>query len=467
MAITAYPDPNKRAGGRWSTPDLVDDLLLLAILERAVAHLIAGWVPKVANIDDKLTLAAWLEEAIGRAIALRHHALALLERDVGALNGSRDIVEPLQVLDRSTDPTDVVDGLLGGVRSFQCARYRELYGQLDCLYDARLRQAVGSAIGALAEGRSSASVRIGRSQELTPATAALVAELEGAWSNRRSGRIPVDEALWPPLDRVPRPERPPGRWRPEGGSLANYPVDSRREPHNVARSLNESVTAELCAMELMSRCSYEHPDLPWAFHTGAARHAADEARHAAIFRRVLAERGFMERDMPQHATSYEFGYEFPECAPGSKHELVWRLLLLGTVLEGLAIDKVRHEVAMRDWLGQPDIARAHDYTLADELFHTENALRWTRRLCASYHLDPMVERERVHGRFLARELDVRTRYLGADPERAAREIAMMERPDPDLLPFVSRTEFELRARAGFTSEESDQADRWAYNAPAE
>ena len=111
-------------------------------------------------------------------------------------------------------------------------------------------------------------------------------------------------------------------------------------------------------MELMARSSYEHPELPWSFHLACARHAADEACHAAMFRRLLAERGFDESFLLQHVSNYEYAYEFPECEPRSQRELAWRLLILCTVLEALAIDKLPLEIAVRDTIGQHDIARA-------------------------------------------------------------------------------------------------------------
>jgi hypothetical protein len=137
--------------------------------------------------------------------------------------------------------------------------------------------------------------------------------------------------------------------------------------------------------------------------------------------------------------------------------------MLCTVLEGLALDRMPVEIATRDWLDQPDIARALDYIAADELFHVENGLQWTRRLCDELNLDPILERELVHGRFFGRQRDVRIRYLEADPERAAREIELLDAPDPDAVPFVPRTEVELRRRASFTDAECEQVDRWGYN----
>ena len=198
----------------------------------------------------------------------------------------------------------------------------------------------------------------------------------------------------------------------------------------MAGELNENLIAELCAMELLSRSSYEHPDLPWAFHASLARHSTDEGRHAAIFRRLLADIGVHDGDLPAHGTNYEFAYEYPECEPGSKRELLWRLLLMCTVLEALAIDKMLTEIATRDHLGQLDFARALDYIFTDELFHAENGLKLTRQLGERFGFDTMLERELVHGRFFGRQLEVRTRYLDSDPERAAPREGHHGRPRP-------------------------------------
>jgi hypothetical protein len=76
-----------------------------------------------------------------------------------------------------------------------------------------------------------------------------------------------------------------------------------------------------------------------------------------------------------------------------------RLLILCTVLEVLAIDKLPVEIGGRDFVGQFDFARALDYIACDELFHAENGLRLTRQLCDELHLDPILGRELKDGRF--------------------------------------------------------------------
>ena len=452
MTDTAIPDRDNRPGGRWSTPGLLDELLRLATSERALAHLIAGWAVKIPELDDELGVVATLEGAMARAVALRNHALALLERDEAGLTARPSWIAPLRELDGSSSAGAVVDAVRGDIRGFLHRRYRDLESRLDPLYDARTLVTVRGALDALAPSRDGVAGPVR-------------AELERAWLDDTAPRVPIDEVLWAPGDRVPFPARPAGRPRPVTGRRSHMRLQSRLSDEDLSGSLNDSVMAELCALELLSRCSYEHPDEPWSFHLSLARHIADEERHAAIFRRLLVRRGYDESTLPQHGVNYEYAYEFPECEVGGKRELTWRILIMCTVLEALAIDKLPVEIGSRDWLDQIDYARALDYIGTDELFHTENGLRLTRDLCQRYGFDSMLERERAHGRFFGRQQEVRLAYLAEDAERAAYEIGLVELPDPDLLPFTSYTEVEMRRRAGFTDEECRQVDRWGYNEP--
>jgi uncharacterized ferritin-like protein (DUF455 family) len=458
VTVPDRTERDHRPGGRWSSPHLIDDLLHLAVIERSAAHVIAGWVPKVGELDEKLALAAGLEGHWLRAIALRQHALTLSERDSDALTADPGWIAPLHALDHQGDAPLVI-AAISGVRQFLLSRYRELEERLDPMLDARLRATVHSAVDALA----SPMTPLGTPMPPPSRDTSLRTQLEIARSAGDTHRTPIDDLIWAPIDRVQVPARPAARQRPPTGARAHFRKGSRLTLEDLAGELNDNVMAELSALELLCRCSYEHPDQPWPTHLAIARHATDEARHAAIFRRLLADNGIDERKLPQHGANYEYGYEYPECEPGSSRELVWRLLILSTVLEALAIDKLPVEIAGRDWVGQADFARALDCIAADELFHAENGLRLTRRLCDQLGLNPILERERVHGRFFGRQRDVRTAYLEADPARAAAEIAILEAPDPDGVPYVSRTEVDLRLRCGFTLDECDQVEHWGYN----
>ncbi|MEI9930846.1 MAG: hypothetical protein WDM89_09930 [Rhizomicrobium sp.] len=114
--------------------------------------------------------------------------------------------------------------------------------------------------------------------------------------------------------------------------------------------------SELCAMELMARCSYEHPDLSWSNicrlpRMSATRHGTPPSSGGFWY-----STDFPKQGMPQHGANYEYAYAFPECEPGSKHELIWRLLVMCTILEALAIDKLPVEIATRDAVGPADFA---------------------------------------------------------------------------------------------------------------
>ena len=446
MTSTApYPDRGLRPGGRWSSADLVDEVLRLATMERAAAHVAAGWVPKVPAIDDKLELAARLESSLTRASELRRHGTTLCERDEGVVRSNPAWVGPLPAVDSSGNPARVVRALTCELPAVLRARYEDLRDRLDPLFDHRLLTTVRRAL-----------------QDLGPGRRPDAHTLEAWRGGDAAALVALDDVLWAAVDRFGsrRARRDDRGW---SRARAHFRRMSRLENDDIAGELNDNVMAEICALELMARSSYEHPELPWSFHLACARHAADEARHAAMFRRLLAERGFDESFLLQHVSNYEYAYEFPECEPGSQRELAWRLLILCTVLEALAIDKLPLEIAVRDTIGQHDIARALDYASLDELYHVENGLVWTRKLCAELGLDPMIERERVHGRFFGRQRDLRIRYLEADPERAAVEIAIFEGPDLDGMTFTSRTERELRTRASFTEADCEQVDRWGYN----
>src|SRR5262245_11960128 len=118
MRLATRSDREARPGGRWSSPHLVDELLYLAVLERATAHVMAGWIPKIPGIDDKLAVAACLEATMLRANAVRQHAFALNERDPAHMMVSPLWVEPLVVLDASASAAEIVDAVLGDIPAY-------------------------------------------------------------------------------------------------------------------------------------------------------------------------------------------------------------------------------------------------------------------------------------------------------------------------------------------------------------
>ena len=110
---------------------LVDEVLRFATPERAVAHVAAGWVPKVPAIDDKLELTATLESSLTRASELRRHGTDLCERDEGAVRSNPARVGSLPALDSSGNPARVARERTCELPAVLRARCEDLHDRLD------------------------------------------------------------------------------------------------------------------------------------------------------------------------------------------------------------------------------------------------------------------------------------------------------------------------------------------------
>ena len=197
-------------------------MLRLATVERAVAHLIAGWVAKVPELDTKLALAAGLEGHLARAAALRNQALALLERDDDGLTACPGWVVPLRDLDAHISSALMTAAVGGPVRRFLSDRYADLASRLDPLVDARLLAIVSAAVAAF--------------DDLGPSDGVLERRLDEAWADEATTRVPLDDVLWGPTDRVPFPARPVGRSRPPAGTRGHFGWNSRLLEDEIAAS---------------------------------------------------------------------------------------------------------------------------------------------------------------------------------------------------------------------------------------
>ena len=160
-------------------------------------------------------------------------------------------------------------------------------------------------------------------------------------------------------------------------------MDPLHDPRDIGIFLHKELDEEYTTLELMARNSYEHPDMPWAFHRDMARQASDEARHAIMITRLMTARGFRHGDFALSTSSYDGIYEFEPCEAGSRQELLWRMLIRQTFMEGLAstIWPMRSSAAAS--AGQTDIAAVFEYILRDEVFHAQSGLRWSRELAGS------------------------------------------------------------------------------------
>jgi uncharacterized ferritin-like protein (DUF455 family) len=257
--------------------------------------------------------------------------------------------------------------------------------------------------------------------------------------------------------------------RGEVGALRSIPEDPLRDPKGIGVFLHSFINEEFTTMELICRNTYEHPAMPWEFHVDMARHAADEARHARILMRAAADYRVKYGDYPVYVSSYEAQYEFEPCTRGSKKELLWRILLRQTFHEGLALDSIAFEVRKRRFLRQPELVRAFEFLLADEVFHAQSGLTWSRYLCNDDQTKVIREREAAHTYFLKRIKLGRARFIAENPQKAVDEVIHLENIEKkygqvgkDRLPFHRTVNTRARRLAGFSDEEIRQVVNWGY-----
>ena len=274
----------------------------------------------------------------------------------------------------------------------------------------------------------------------------------------------LGHGLWGPVDRVPGAVRPEGSRFGRLGSLGLFPLDPLHDPQDLGMSLHKELDEEYTTLELMARNSYEHPDMPWAFHRDMARQVSDEARHAAMIERLLTARGFRHGDFDLSASSYDGIYEFEPCAAGSRQELLWRMLIRQTFMEGLAIDFLPYEIERRRAVGQTDIATVFEYILRDEVFHAQSGLRWSRELLGHDPQALLQAREEAIGYYTQRAEAAREHFVLNHLDEAMSELEAVEAVKALMggKPAERPLNRTGRAQAGYTDDDIRQVVSWGY-----
>lgn len=452
-----------RRAAFWSPTEAAASLVRLAWIERALAHVLAGWAVKMPAFEAKLAFGLHMHRAMERATLLRGRVNGLCRAtatEATLPDGWRSL---LSHLDRASTPAR----LLAAVYRWFAPRLAELYEthlrETDPDGDRASVELIRSFLPQLKEERK-------RGLSLPPANRraddrAWFRELEQIWHGRTAGApLALADGLWGPLDRVPGAVRPEGSRFSPLGSLGVFPRDPLHDPRDLGMSLHKELDEEYTTLELIARNSYEHPDMPWAFHRDMARQASDEARHAAMIERVMDVRGFRHGDFPLSASSYDGIYEFEPCAPGSRRELLWRMLIRQTFMEGLAIDHLPGEIERRRRAGQSDIAAVFEYILRDEVFHAQSGQRWARELLGDDPQALLKAREEAIGYFTRRAEAAREHFVmnhlddamgELEAVEAARELGGGKLPERPL----NRTG---RVQAGYTDEDIRQVVSWGY-----
>jgi uncharacterized ferritin-like protein (DUF455 family) len=447
----------------WSPTQAATSLVQLAYLERSLAHILAGWAVKMPTFDAKLAFGLQMHRSMERATYLRSRVNGLCHATATEATVAAGWRTVLSHVDRAQTPARLV-----------AAIYRWLYPRLIELYETHLRETDPDGDRASVELMRSFLPPMERERRqgrtLSPANGRAdnrrwIREIEDLWSDRMTGEpLTLANGLWSPIDRVPAAVRPQGLRFCEQGSLGLLPVDPVNDPQDIGMFLHKELDEEYTTLELIARNSYEHPDMPWTFHRDMARQVSDEARHAIMIARLMTARGFRHGDFALSTSSYDGLYEFEPCAIGSRQELLWRMLIRQTFMEGLAIDNLAYEIERRRSAGQTDIASVFEYILRDEVFHAQSGLRWSRELLGAEPHAVLQVRDQAVRYFTERAEAARESFVIDNLDEAMSELAVIqagkerrggrlpERP-------LNRTG---RAQAGYTDKDILQIVSWGY-----
>ena len=451
----------KHRAAFWSPAQAAASLVQLAYLERSLAHILAGWAVKMPAFDAKLAFGLQMHRSMERATFLRSRVNGLCHAMASEATVPAGLRSVLSHVDRAQTPARLVASI-----------YRWLYPRLIALYETHLREAdpdgdrasvelIRSFLSPMEEERCQGlSLSAGRAN-IRP----WIGELEDLWSERMTGEpLALANDMWSPVDRVPAAVRPEGSRFSASGSLGLLPVDPVHDPHDVGMFLHKELDEEYTTLELIARNSYEHPDMLWAFHRDMARQVSDEARHAIMITRLMKARGVRHGDFTLTTSSYDGIYEFEPCAAGSRQELLWRMLIRQTFMEGLAIDHLAYEIEHRRSAGQADIASVFEYILRDEVFHAQSGLRWSRELLGSDPQAVLQEREQAIQYFTVRAEAARESFVMGNLDQAMNELAVIQAGKDQRggkLPErpLNRTG---RLQAGYSDDDILQIVSWGY-----
>ncbi len=446
----------------WQPAQAAASLAQLGYLERSLAHILAGWAVKMPTFDAKLEFGLQMHRSMERATYLRSRVNGLCYATASDATVAEGLRSVMSHVDRAQTPARVL-----------AAIYRWLYPRLIGLYETHVRQT--DADGDRASVELIRSFLLPMKKEwrhglcLSPVIGradnkAWLRELDGLWSERMTGEpLVLADGLWSPVDRVPAAVRPEGFRFCERGSLGLLPMDPI-DPQDIGMSLHMELDEEYTALELIARNSYEHSDMPWAFHRDMARQVSDEARHAMMITQLMTARGFRHGDFPVSTSSYDGLYEFEPCVAGSRHELLWRMLIRQTVEEGLAIDYLAYEIERRRCTGQTDIATAFEYILRDEVFHAQSGLRWSHELLGSKPHAVLKARDQAVQYFWKRAEAAREDFVMENLDEAMRELAAVQ--DGKERRGGKLPERPLnrigRVQAGYNDDDIAQVVSWGY-----
>lgn len=153
------------------------------------------------------------------------------------------------------------------------------------------------------------------------------------------------------------------RW----AECANFPEGHPlREVEFFHRQMNEEVDSLECSAGALT----DFPEAEWALRLGLARQCWDEARHAAMFRRMFESRGGRIGQYPVLNFQYRIIARI--------RSLVGRLAIQNRSFEAGGLDAIAHGIEQARQHGDEELAQLFEAQQADEIVHVRLANEWIR-----------------------------------------------------------------------------------------
>jgi hypothetical protein len=175
---------------------------------------------------------------------------------------------------------------------------------------------------------------------------------------RSADAPPLDPALFAPGPARDARFTVAERW----AECANFPVGHPlREIEFFHRQMNEEVDSLECSARNLS----DFPQAAWELRLGLARQCADEARHAAMFRRIFEARGGRVGEYPVLNFQYRIVTHV--------RSLVGRLAVQNRSFEAGGLDAITYGIDDARQRGDAELAELFDAQRADEIGHVRMA----------------------------------------------------------------------------------------------
>ena len=210
--------------------------------------------------------------------------------------------------------------------------------------------------------------------------------------------------------------------------------------------------------------------MPLRFHLDMVRQAQSDLEFALQLSTTATQASGAQSPDAFSVEPFCNEYAFDSLAPGSRHELLWRLLGKQTLHQGLTLDAFVFETKRRQHVGQDELSELFAAMSVAEFKSVRAGVQWTRRLAAELNLSVIDERHTAHTFYCQRLVQRRNEFVQTYPHLALKELRAIEESShrqhqleqQRAIPIKRRLEEKLREAAGFTSKEIQQIIEWGY-----